>query len=206
MSEASSLERYIYILYSINKHVEAKTEVLSYEMPQRDHTRHERAHALQHWCRHHTGRRMGLYYDARGREDAKPHTRSSNTTHTPTKKLTQQQQQHYHHHQKITHRAVRPREVVVHVGQVGRVRPEQVVQLAVPVVLLHRTHRPLFARGRPIRQRGVLSVPRGEQAVEGLEVFRVVSDARVVRVPRLVEVRGAQSLQVPKSVNSYKQK
>lgn len=92
---------------------------------------------------------------------------------------------------------MRPREVVVHVRKVRRVRPEQFVELAVPVVVLYRRRLPVLARGCLTRQRGVRGIPRGEQAVERLKVIGVVSDTRVVRVPRLVEVRGAQALEVP---------
>lgn len=111
----------------------------------------------------------------------------------------------------LSHRAVGPSEVVVDVRQVRHVRAEQLVELPVGVVPLHRRRRVAalvalglgvaFAVTHAVLPVGV-RVPRGEQVVEGLEVLGVVADARVVRVPRLIEVFRSESLQVPQPVRT----
>lgn len=99
------------------------------------------------------------------------------------------------------HRAVRPSEVVIKVGQVGLVRAKQLVKVGVRVVLLQSRNRLALPGQRLSRRRGrVCRVPVGEEVMERLEVIGVVSDAFVEGVPRLIEVSGTQPLEVPQSV------
>lgn len=77
---------------------------------------------------------------------------------------------------------MRPREVIVQIREPPIVRAQELVQFPVLVVPLDGQTLRRDISSRHFR------IPRGEQAMEGLEILRVVPDACVERVPRSVEV------------------